>query len=81
MAMSHEGPAIPDANEEDTLEQQLPAEPDPAEDSGEPETQPDADPLFPAGSEADRLEQARDGGAADGEDDYPRGTGEEYPED
>ncbi|MCC3282871.1 MULTISPECIES: hypothetical protein [Arthrobacter] len=82
MAMSHDGPAIPEANEEDTLEQQLPAEPDPAEDSGAAEeVQPHGDPLFPGGSEADRLEQARDGGAPDGEEDYPRDSGPEYPED
>ena len=82
MATSHEGPAIPTGNEEDTLEQQMPAVPDPAEenDAAEP-VPPNNDPLLPGGSEADRLDQARDSGGPDGEEDYPRDVGADYPED
>ncbi|MFZ3417542.1 hypothetical protein [Arthrobacter sp. 3Tela_A] len=77
-----EGPAIPSGNEEDTMEQQVPAIPDPAEDDGAADpVQPHGDPVLPGGSEADRLDQSRDGIAPDGEDDYPRDSGAEYPED
>ena len=77
-----EGPAIPAGNEEDTMEQQVPAVPDPVEDEGAAApVQPHGDPLLAGGSEADRLDQARDGSAPDGEDDYPRDAGAEYPED
>lgn len=77
MATPFEGPAIPSGNEEDTMEQQLPAVPEPVEDeSGTDPVQPHGDPLLPGGSEADRLDQAREGGAADGEDDYPRDSGQ-----
>ncbi|MBD7994552.1 hypothetical protein H9639_04505 [Arthrobacter sp. Sa2CUA1] len=82
MPTPHEGPAIPGSNEEDTLEQQVPVDPDPVEDDGAEEpVRPHGDPLLPGGSEADRLEQARDSGGPDGEEDYPRDVGAEYPED
>ena len=82
MATPFEEPAIPSRTEEDTLEQQLPAVPEPEEDGGADDpVRPHGDPLLPGGSEADRLDQERDGSAADGEDDYPRNAGEEFPGD
>lgn len=82
MATPHEDPAIPAGNEEDTLEQQIPAVPDAAEDNNAEEpVRPHGDPLLPGGSEADRLDQARDSGGPDGEEDYPRDVEADYPED
>ncbi|WP_433122479.1 hypothetical protein ACQ7FX_13475 [Arthrobacter koreensis] len=82
MATPFEEPAIPSRTEEDTLEQQLPAVPEPEEDGGADDpVRPYGDPLLSGGSEADRLDQERDGSAADGEDDYPRNAGEEFPDD
>lgn len=82
MPTPHEGPVIPGGNEEDAQEQQVPADPATVEDDGTEEpVRPHGDPLFPGGSEADRLEQARDSGGPDGEEDYPRDVGADYPED
>ena len=80
MATSPEGPAIPGGNEEDTLEQQLPAVPDNAEYDADAPV-PHEEPALPSGSEADRLDQARDSGGPDGEEDYPRDAEADYPED
>ncbi|MBF4994320.1 hypothetical protein ITX31_09370 [Arthrobacter gandavensis] len=81
MATPFEEPAIPSRTEEDTLEQQLPVIPDVEEDEGAADPiRPHGDPLLPGGSEADRLDQERDGSASDSEDDYPRDAGEEFPE-
>jgi len=82
MATPFEEPAIPSGNEEDTLDQQLPAVPEAEEDDGAADpVRAHGDPLLPGGSEADRLDQERDGSAPDGEDDYPRDAGADYPED
>lgn len=81
MATPFEEPAIPSGNEEDTLEQQLPAVPDVEEDAAAADpVLAHGDPLLPGGSEADRLDQEREGSAPDGEDDYPRDSGEEFPD-
>ena len=81
MATPFEEPAIPSGNEEDALEQQLPAAPELEEDDGAADpVRAHGDPLLPGGSEADRLDQERAGTAPDGEDDYPRDAGEEYPD-
>ena len=80
MSAPHEDPVIPAGNDEDAMEQQLPAVPGAEEDSEET-APPHGDLLLPGGSEADRLDQARDGGGTDGEEDYPRDAEAGYPED
>lgn len=50
MATPFEEPAIPSRTEEDTLEQQLPAVPEPEEDGGADDpVRPHGDPLLPGG--------------------------------
>ncbi|MCC9197123.1 hypothetical protein QNO08_15905 [Arthrobacter sp. zg-Y820] len=74
MSTPNDRPATAAQNEADVLEQQASVVPEAQEDTGiQDPVRPHGDPLRPDGSEADRLEQDADGGAANSdEDEYPR---------